>query len=153
MCKSTECQNCKNNNGVWVISNEILDKETLDNIFKEALSEINKGACKATVKIVPQEEIDNILNKYIGEQVSEEKVESSTIEVTKESVKGKVEKKGNKPYSFVEDMKERDKIHAGLINLISRYAIDNGMTLKAINECMEQITELYYRDAMIRKGE
>ena len=95
MCKSTECQNCKNNNQNGI------------------------GVSK--------------LPSPWGPIISE--------------------KKENKPYSFVEDIKERDRIHAGLINLISRYAIDNGMTLKAIDECMEQIKELYYNDAMIRKGE
>lgn len=56
-----------------------------------------------------------------------------------------------KPYSFIEDMKERDRKYAELINLISRHLIDNEMTLKQLDECTEEIKEVYYNYGMIKK--
>lgn len=141
MCKSTECQNCKNNNGVWVISNEILDKETLEDIYKEVVSDINKGECEATVKIVPQEEIDNILNKYIGVQVSDEKVESSTVEVTKGSIKGTVEK--------MEMNLNKEKEVKRLAEIILREMTDKKLPRVILEEALDIVDDKFLNDATI----
>ncbi|WP_338630861.1 hypothetical protein [Clostridium baratii] len=81
---------------------------------------------------LPKEIIDIENLKIENKTLSEE---NSVLKEQLLKAKNIIEK--NKPYSFVEDIKERDRIHAGLINLISRYAIDNGMTLKEIDKCME----------------
>lgn len=46
----------------------------------------------------------------------------------------------------------RDKRDAQLINIISDYAIENQMSLKEIDKCIEKVTEIYYSTGLIVRG-
>lgn len=60
-------------------------------------------------------------------------------------------KETNENYSFENGMKELTKKKMELMNLISRFAIDNEMSFEQIEECVEKIKELYLKDGLIRK--
>ena len=47
------------------------------------------------------------------------------------------------------DMKATEKRNGELINLILDYAIKNHMSLKEIDDCMEEVSKIYYSDGLI----
>ncbi|MBS6504552.1 MAG: hypothetical protein KH415_23605 [Clostridium sp.] len=49
-----------------------------------------------------------------------------------------------------EDFKLREERREGLVNLILNYAIENSMSLKEVDECVEIAKEAYYSDAVIK---
>ena len=55
--------------------------------------------------------------------------------------------------SLVESIKKREDKYAGLINIITSYAIENVMSLEEIDECMDHVRQVYYSDGVIRKWE
>ncbi|WP_425447755.1 hypothetical protein [Dethiothermospora halolimnae] len=50
------------------------------------------------------------------------------------------------------DKKAIEERNAKLINTILDYAIDNGMSLEEIDNCMEKVSEVYYSDGLIRRS-
>lgn len=114
MCKSTECQKCKNNNGVWVIPNELLNKEKLEKILVNALPKI---------------------------KIEVQKVENSTVEVNKDSIKGKVEK--------MEMNLNKDKEVKRLAEIILREMTDKKLPRVILEEALDIVDDKFLHDATI----
>ncbi|TAN66812.1 hypothetical protein WS9_009540 [Paraclostridium sordellii 8483] len=52
---------------------------------------------------------------------------------------------------FKEDRKLQEETRAGLVNLITDYAIENKMSVHEIDKCVEHVKEVYYKDAIIKR--
>lgn len=53
--------------------------------------------------------------------------------------------------NYREDFKLREERRRGLVNLILNYAIENSMSLKEVDKCVEIAKEAYYSDAVIKR--
>lgn len=51
--------------------------------------------------------------------------------------------------NYMEDLKEREERNGRLVNLIMDYAIENKMSAKEVDECVEIAKEVFYSDARI----
>lgn len=49
--------------------------------------------------------------------------------------------------------KEVEERNSKFINLVSDFAINNRMTLQDIYECVDEVANVYYSDAIIERGE
>lgn len=52
---------------------------------------------------------------------------------------------------FKEDRKTLEEKVAGLVNLITDYAIENEMSAELIDKSVEYVKRIYYTDALIRR--
>lgn len=51
--------------------------------------------------------------------------------------------------NYMEDLKEREERNGRLVNLIMDYAIENKMSAKDVDKCVEKAKEVFYSDARI----
>lgn len=54
--------------------------------------------------------------------------------------------------NYTKDLKEREERTGGLVNLILDYAIENKMSAKEIDKCVEIAKEVFYSDGLIRRS-
>ncbi len=54
--------------------------------------------------------------------------------------------------NYTKDLKEREERNGGLVNLILDYAIDNQMSAKEVDECVDIAKEVFYSDGLIRRS-
>lgn len=54
--------------------------------------------------------------------------------------------------NYMEDLKEREERNGKLVNLIMDYAIENKMSAKEVDECVEIAKEVYYSSAIIQRS-
>lgn len=53
--------------------------------------------------------------------------------------------------NYMEDLKEREERNGKLVNLIMDYAIENKMSAKDVDKCVEKAKEVFYSDATIKR--
>ncbi|WP_156132748.1 hypothetical protein [Clostridium culturomicium] len=54
--------------------------------------------------------------------------------------------------NYKKEFETRERRTGGLVNLILDYAIENQMSAKEIDECVEIAKEAFYSDALIRRN-
>ena len=52
---------------------------------------------------------------------------------------------------FKKDRKMKEERIAGLVNLILDYTIENKMSAREVDKCIEHVKEVYYTDALIKR--
>lgn len=60
-------------------------------------------------------------------------------------------KKNQCTLCFKEERKMQEEKIAGLVNLITDYAIKNKMSAREVDKCIEHIKDVYYTDALIKR--
>lgn len=53
--------------------------------------------------------------------------------------------------NYKEDLKKKEERIGGLVNLITDYAIEHGMSAKEIDECVDIAKEVFYSDATVKR--
>ncbi|MBN9647712.1 hypothetical protein J0L31_12000 [Terrisporobacter glycolicus] len=55
-------------------------------------------------------------------------------------------------YSSKEEKISVEKRNSGLVNLVLNFAIKNSMSAQEIDNCMEEVKKVFYRDGLISIG-
>lgn len=50
---------------------------------------------------------------------------------------------------YTEELSVKEERNAGLVNLIMDYAIDNQMSAKEVDECVDIVKEVFYSDGLV----
>lgn len=54
--------------------------------------------------------------------------------------------------NYVNELKEKEERNGGLVNLILDYAIENQMSAKEVDDCVEIAKKVFYSDGLIGRS-
>lgn len=55
-------------------------------------------------------------------------------------------------YNYRNELIAKEKRKRELVNLITNYAIENQMSAKDVDECVEIVKEVFYSDGLVRRS-